>query len=184
MTKKGWISISVIFFVLLFDQLLKIHIKTSPLSTIHNLFFIDFVENNGMAFGVELPGVGGKYALTTFRLIASGVIAFLIRRMIIRQVAMGIVVGFSMILAGALGNIIDSLFYGIIFDYAPLMQGRVVDMLHFNLFDFYWPEWIPWIGGNYFQFFAPVFNIADSSITTGIAYLLIFHRKFFKENQF
>lgn len=184
MTKKGWLSIIVISFVLIVDQLLKLHVKTSPLSSIHNLFFINFVENNGMAFGVELPGVGGKYALTIFRLIASVAIAVIIRRMILSKVSTGVVVGFSMILAGALGNIIDSVFYGVIFDYAPLLQGRVVDMLHFNLFHFYWPDWLPWLGGRYFSFFAPIFNIADSSITTGIFYLLLFQRRFFKENKF
>lgn len=183
MSKKGWISISLIFGILVFDQILKIVIKTQPYSWIQTLPFIDYTENNGMAFGIELPGMGGKYFLTIFRLVASVVIAIFLSRMIRKNVKSGVIFGFSLILAGALGNIIDSVFYGVIFDYAPLLHGRVVDMFHFNLFHFFWPEWMPFIGGNYFEFFAPIFNVADSAITIGIAFLLIFERRFFKENK-
>ncbi|MFC0876666.1 signal peptidase II [Saccharicrinis sp. FJH2] len=183
MSKKGWISISLILLILVFDQIIKIVVKTQPLSWIHTLPFIDYTENNGMAFGIELPGKGGKYFLTIFRLIASVVIAVFLVKMVRKDVKTGIIVGFSLILAGALGNIIDSVFYGVIFGYAPILHGRVVDMFHFNLFHFFWPKWIPYFGGKYFEFFAPIFNVADSSITVGIGYMLIFQRRFFKENK-
>ena len=168
--------------ILILDQLLKIEIKTQPTSWLYSLPFIDYTENNGMAFGIELPGQWGKYFLTIFRLIASAAIIYFLAKMVKNNVKTGVIVGFSLILAGALGNIIDSVFYGVVFDYAPLLQGRVVDMFHFNLFHFYWPEWMPLIGGKYFEFFAPIFNLADSSISVGIGYMLIFERKFFKEN--
>lgn len=183
MSKKGWLAITIILGIIVFDQILKIVIKTQPLSWIHTLPFIDYTENNGMAFGIELPGRGGKYFLTIFRILASILITIFLIRLIRRNVKTGVIVGFSLILAGAIGNILDSVFYGVIFDYAPLLQGRVVDMFHFNLFHFFWPEWVPIIGGNYFEFFAPIFNVADSAITTGIFYMLIFQRHFFKENK-
>jgi signal peptidase II len=184
MSKKGWISLSLIFFILLFDQILKIVIKTQPDSWVYTLPFIDYTENTGMAFGIELPGSYGKYFLTIFRIIASIFISFYVVKMVRKDVKTGIIVGFSLVLAGAIGNIIDSVFYGVIFDYAPLLQGRVVDMFHFNLFHFFWPDWVPFIGGNYFEFFAPIFNVADSAITVGIGYMLFFERRFFKENKF
>lgn len=183
MSKKGWISLLLILFIIIFDQILKIVIKTQPHAWVHTLSFIDYTENNGMAFGIELPGTIGKYILTIFRIIASVFISVFLVRMIRKGVKTGLVVGFSMILAGAIGNILDSVFYGVIFDYAPLLQGRVVDMFHFNLFHFFWPEWMPFFGGNYFEFFAPIFNVADSAITMGIMYMLFFQRKFFKENK-
>jgi signal peptidase II len=184
MSKNAKLSIGIILVLLVLDQILKIEIKTQPGSWLYSLPFIDYTENNGMAFGIELPGAYGKYFLTGFRLVASVLIAIFIGRLIKRKSPTGVIVGFSLILAGALGNIIDSVFYGVIFDYAPLFQGRVVDMFHFNFFHFFWPEWVPFIGGNYFEFFAPIFNLADSAITTGIFYMMIFQRKFFKENQF
>ena len=184
MSKKAKLSLGIIFVILVLDQILKVVIKTQPDSWLYTLPFIDYTENNGMAFGIELPGAYGKYLLTGFRLVASVFIAIFIARLIKRKAPTGVIVGFSLILAGAFGNIIDSVFYGVIFDYAPLLQGRVVHMFHFNFFHFFWPRWIPFIGGNYFEFFAPIFNLADSAITSGIFYMMIFQRRFFKENQF
>ena len=156
-----------------------------------------FIENDGMAFGISFgDGSMGKLALTIFRIVAVSILIYLIRSLIKAKEKMGVVVCFSLILAGALGNIIDSVFYGVIFNapyhggiatmfpeeggYAPLFHGNVVDMFYFPLFRFNWPEWMPWIGGNRFIFFRPIFNIADASISTGVISLIVFYRSFFK----
>ena len=155
-------------------------------------FKILFIENNGMAFGMEL---GSKLFLTIFRIVAITLIGYYIYKLIKKNnnLKKGYLISISLIFAGALGNIIDCLFYGVIFNaprfpeiatlfpaeggYADFMYGRVVDMLYFPLFSFVWPDWIPFVGGEYFEFFEPVFNIADSAITIGIALVLIFYRK-------
>ena len=157
-------------------------------------FIIHFTENNGMAFGLELGGIWGKILLTTFRLVAIGGLIWLIKRLKEVGAPNLMLVSFSLVMAGALGNIIDSLFYGQLFSdsygelatflpegggYAPLFQGKVVDMFYFPIFKGYLPDWVPFKGGDYFVFFRPVFNIADAAITVGVAMLLLFQRNAF-----
>ncbi len=161
--------------------------------------YIHFVENNGMAFGLTFGGKAGKLALSIFRILAVGFLIYYLRKMLQMKQGIGILVCFALILAGAIGNIIDSAFYGMIFSESPyhgglatmfpeeggysgFLQGKVVDMFYFPMIDTYWPEWVPGIGGNRFQFFKPVFNVADSSISVGIIILLLFQRKFFSTN--
>lgn len=158
---------------------------------IFDWFIIHFTENNGMAFGMEFGGVAGKLALSIFRIFAVGGIAWYIRKMIIEKAPPVFITSLSLIFAGALGNIIDSLVYGQIFSdsrgrvatlfpeegYAPILQGKVVDMLNFPLWEGYLPEWL---GGNYFVFFRPVFNIADAAISIGVALIILNQKKIFK----
>lgn len=159
-------------------------------------FILKFIENDGMAFGLDLPGNNGKLFLTLFRIVAVIAIAFYLRHLIITRTHQGLIFSIALILAGALGNIIDSVFYGVIFTestqfstatlfpegkgYGTLMHGHVVDMFYFPIIRGYWPEWIPWKGGDPFEFFRPVFNIADSSITVGVFLILIFQKSFFE----
>ena len=181
------------------DQVMKILVKTNMtigehFNVIGHWFQILFIENKGMAFGMSFGGVIGKYFLTVFRI---GLFAFLcwwIAKLLKREnpVPTGVLVGLTLITAGAMGNIIDCLFYGLVFSestpfavatfggsYAPFMQGKVVDMLYFPLWT--WPESFPLIGGDIF--FSPVFNFADSCVTVGAIYLILFQYKFFmKEN--
>lgn len=163
--------------------------------SIFSWFKIHFVENEGMAFGIELGGNYGKLALSLFRIIAVFFIIFLLGNLIKKNARTGIIVSFSLILAGALGNIIDSIFYGAIFTesyhqvaqflpiqgYANLLHGRVVDMLYFPVYEGYLPAWVPIWGNDYFIFFRPVFNIADAAITTGVILLLFFQQSFFEQ---
>jgi signal peptidase II len=143
-------------------------------------FQIYFIENNGMAFGMELGGEWGKLALTLFRLVAVAGILYIIRGMLKSSATrIGALAALSLILAGAMGNIIDSVFYGPLFGYERWFHGRVVDMLYFPLWQGFLPEWIPFVGGDYFIFFRPVFNVADTAITTGVAMLLVFQRRYF-----
>ena len=194
--KYTWLTLSIIAGVLIVDQISKFLVKTNMFLgeeiEVFSWFKILFVENNGMAFGMEL---GSKLFLTLFRIIAIIFIGFYIFKLIKKNenIKTGYLVSVALIFAGALGNIIDCLFYGVIFNaprfpeiatlfpadggYAGFMYGRVVDMLYFPLFEFVWPEWVPFVGGEYFEFFEPVFNIADSAITVGIALILIFYRK-------
>lgn len=160
---------------------------------IFDWFLIHFTENNGMAFGFEFGGAGGKIFLSLFRIVASIGIGWYLFSLIKKGAHTGIIICFSLILAGAVGNIIDSTFYGVIFSddshgisklfstekgYSSFLHGRVVDMLYFPLFNFQFPHWIPVIGGEPFQFFRPIFNIADSSITIGVLIFILFQRKF------
>lgn len=176
-------SLIVIFSVLLLDQVSKVLVKTSmaigeAIPVIGKWFYILFIENNGMAFGWEISEASwGKIFLSVFRIAAVVVLFWLLNRMTKKNVGFGAVFGVSLITAGAIGNIIDCLFYGLIFGYAGFLQGRVVDMLYFPLFTF--PEWVPLLGGE--VFFSPIFNIADSAITIGVLYLLIFQWKFIKD---
>jgi signal peptidase II len=191
------IPLITIFLVVFFDQWLKVYIKTNftlgqEINVLGNWFKIHFTENPGMAFGWTFGGNIGKYFLTIFRIIASVFIVFFIIKLIKEKKKNWVIFWVSLILAGALGNIIDSVFYGkwftestfhtaAIFNpkvgYAPLFMGKVVDMLYFPIIDTYWPEFIPIIGGSPFQFFRPVFNIADAAISTGIICILLFNRK-------
>jgi len=194
-------SIIIILLVLFFDQVLKIWIKTNMMLgdefiITKNWFIIHFVENNGMAFGLEFGDSIGKYFLSVFRIIAVGAIGWYIAKLWKREVPFGVIACFSFIMAGAIGNILDSAFYGLIFNesygqvatlfppgggYSSFLQGRVVDMFYFPLFSGNYPAWLPFVGGNDFIFFRPVFNLADSSITVGIISILIFYRHFFDE---
>ena len=161
-------------------------------------FKIHFIENNGMAFGFEFGGEFGKITLSVFRIIAISGIGYYIFYLSRRNAPAGLVIGIAMIFAGAAGNLIDSAFYGLVFSesygkvaafmpeaggYAGFLHGRVVDMLYFPIIDGYFPDWVPWRGGERFIFFRPVFNIADSSITIGVLNIILFQRSFFtKEN--
>jgi signal peptidase II len=194
-------AILTIFLVLLFDQIVKIWIKTHMIlgqeyHVINNWFIIHFTENNGMAFGMELGGSWGKLFLSVFRIVAVIAIGWYLVSNIKSKSHQGLVIAISMILAGAIGNIIDSAFYGMIFNesyyhaaqlfpigggYAPFLHGRVVDMLYFPIIHGHFPHWFPVQGGEEFIFFRPVFNLSDSAITIGVAILLIFQKKFFKE---
>lgn len=193
-------SIILIILILIIDQSVKIWIKTNMVlgeeyKILGDWFIIHFTENNGMAFGMEFWGKGGKIFLTLFRIVAVIGIGWYIRMLIKQNAPTMVIISIALIMAGALGNIIDSVFYGVIFDesfyqvaemfpdgggYASLLHGRVVDMLYFPIFKGFYPEWFPFVGGERFIFFRPVFNIADSSITIGVAYILLFERSFFK----
>ena len=187
----------VIFIVLLIDQISKFWVKLSmtigeSIPVFGDWFQIYFIENNGMAFGWEFGAEFGKIALGVFRIIAVALFFYLLYYLSKKKIKFGPLFGISLITAGALGNIIDGMFYGMIFSestftqvatlfpdgggYAGFMQGKVVDMLYFPLFTF--PEWMPLVGGQIF--FSPIFNIADSSITIGFLYLLIFQWDFLK----
>ena len=176
------------------DQVIKVLVKTQMtlgehIPVLGNWFQLLFVENNGMAFGMSFGGVIGKYALTVFRIVLFGALVWWISKLLKREkpVPTGVLVGLTLITAGALGNISDCLFYGLVFSestlstvatlghYAPLMQGKVVDMFYFPLWT--WPDWVPLLGGRIF--FEPVFNFADSCVTVGAIYLILFQYRFF-----
>lgn len=196
---KTLLAIVIVFLVLLIDQTIKIWIKTTMVIgeeiTVFNWFKIHFVENEGMAFGLQLGGNYGKFILSAFRIVAVFFLFFILRSIIHKpDTTPGLVASLSLILSGAIGNIIDSVFYGVIFTdsyghvaqlfppnggYATLLHGRVVDMLHFPLYQGWLPHWLPIWGGDYFIFFRPVFNIADTAITLGVFSILLFQRNFF-----
>ena len=196
-------SLLIILLVLLFDQILKIYIKShfmlgEEVVIAKNWFIIHFVENNGMAFGFEFGQNIGKYLLSIFRLAAIGALGWYLTGLWKKEVPFGIVVCFSLILAGAAGNLIDSAFYGLIFNeshgqvashfpagggYTTFLLGRVVDMFYFPLIDSHFPSWFPIWGGQEFIFFRPVFNVADSAISIGIVAIFIFYRGFFDEKK-
>ena len=167
------------------DQVIKIVVKTNMqigqhIYVIGNWFQILFIENEGMAFGMKFGGAVGKFLLSFFRIGLFAALCWWISTMVKKStVPTGVIVGLTLITAGAFGNIIDSLFYGLIFGYAPFMFGRVVDMFFFPIIDTTWPAWMPFVGGNHFLFFAPVFNFADSCVTVGALYLIFFQYKFF-----
>ena len=176
--------------LVIIDQVVKVMVKTNMsigehFNVLGNWFQILFIENEGMAFGMKFGGAIGKYLLTFFRICLFAALAWWISRLLKKEsVPTGVLVGLTLIAAGALGNIIDCLFYGLIFTpHMPFMQGRVVDMLYFPLIDTTWPQWLPWIGGKPFTFFDPVFNIADSCVTVGAFYLILFQWKFFSSEE-
>ncbi|MDE5800113.1 MAG: lipoprotein signal peptidase [Paramuribaculum sp.] len=192
---KGTLAALIIAAVIIIDQAIKIWVKThfylGEELMVTSWFRLLFIENNGMAFGMEL---GSKLFLTVFRLILAGALIWYIWR--IRhavRASRGYVVCLSLIVAGALGNIIDCVCYGQIFNdplppavaqlfppdggYASLFHGKVVDMFYFPLFSFVWPDWMPWVGGTVFEFFKPVFNFADAAISVGIIALILFFHK-------
>lgn len=196
-------SVLIIFLVLLVDQVLKFWIKTNlaigdEIVVFKDWFILHFVENNGMAFGFEFAGDYGKMFLSVFRILAVVAIGwYLFKLAKQRDIPFGFVVCVSLIFAGAIGNIIDSLFYGILFNhsygqvatlfpdgggYSSFLHGRVVDMFYFPLIEGRYPEWVPKVGGNPFIFFRPVFNVADSAISVGIFSILLFYRKYFNKH--
>ena len=193
--------ILIVLLVLILDQSLKIWVKTHmALNDDIMLFGLDwarihFVENPGMAFGWKLPAPYGKLILSLFRILAVCLLIYFIRQLLQSKARTGLLISFGLILAGAIGNIIDSAFYGMIFSgsyhgvaeifpesggYAGFLHGKVVDMLYFPMFEGNFPDWFPIWPGEHFQFFRPVFNIADASISIGVVSIIIFHRSFFK----
>jgi signal peptidase II len=193
--KKAYL---IIILILIIDQISKIYIKThfflGEEIDVFSWFKIHFVENKGMAWGAQIPGEHGKLILTLFRIVAIAGIAWWLKDAIKKKGARILIVAISLIFAGAFGNIIDSVFYGVLFDtstaqvahflpeaggYSTLFHGHVVDMLYFPMFQGVLPEWIPFVGGDYFTFFDPVFNVADTAISTGVGMLLVFHKKTF-----
>ncbi|HBG24333.1 MAG: lipoprotein signal peptidase [Bacteroidetes bacterium GWF2_41_61] len=190
----------LVVLLLVIDQIVKIWIKTNmtigeSIPVLGDWFQIYFIENNGMAFGMQFGGTFGKLVLTLFRMVLIGFIIYYVNKLVKERAPAGVLYGVALILVGAVGNVIDSIFYGVVFSestystmatifpqgggYAPLFFGKVVDMLYFPLIDTTLPDWVPFRGGEKFIFFRPIFNIADSCITIGVAYLLIFKRGFF-----
>ncbi|MDF0715036.1 lipoprotein signal peptidase [Muricauda sp. 334s03] len=200
-------SLIVIILILLVDQISKIYIKTSfILGESHDVFGwfkILFIENEGAAWGTKLSDLlpisepVGKLILTIFRIFAVFGIGYWLWDIIRKQSSRTLILAVSLIFAGAVGNIIDSVFYGIIFDhsngqvatlfadeaYGSLFHGKVVDMLYFPLVDTTWPDWVPSVGGQRFRFFEPVFNIADTAISTGVGILIVFNKKAFPKQE-
>ena len=191
---KGRMAIFIIIAILLVDQVLKIWVKTHmtlhETITITNWFKICFIENNGMAYGME---IGSKVALTLFRIIAIAFIGYYLYLQVRQQAKSGYIVCLAMVVAGAVGNVIDCMFYGLIFSassefytsffvpfgsgYSSFLTGKVVDMFYFPIIETTWPQWVPSAGGDDFVFFSPVFNFADSSISVGVILLILFYRK-------
>ena len=185
--------------VLLIDQIIKVCVKTQMYwhesIRVTDWFYIFFTENIGMAFGMEIIG---KLFLTTFRIVAVIAIGWYLYRFVKHGLKTGFIVCVSLILTGALGNIIDSVFYGVLFSestpaqiatflpkgggYAPLLYGKVVDMFYFPIIDTTWPAWMPWVGGEHFIFFSPIFNFADAAISCGIIAMLLFYSKYLNES--
>lgn len=199
--RRGWLSVAIVAAILLIDQIIKIWVKTHM--TLHeqieifSWFKIVFIENNGMAYGME---IGSKLFLSLFRIIAIGFIISYIRKQILREASWGYIACLSMVVAGALGNVVDSMFYGLIFNqsseyyvsyfvpfgtgYSSFLMGKVVDMFYFPLIVTTWPEWMPLYGGEPFVFFSPVFNFADAAISVSVVVLFLFFRKELAEISF
>lgn len=192
--KRGWLAALLVLAILIIDQVIKIWVKTHM--TLHeqieilSWFKIVFIENNGMAYGME---IGSKLVLSIFRIIAIAFLGYYIVLQVRKQARWGYLICLSMVIAGATGNIFDSMFYGLIFNsssefyqsyfvpfgtgYAPFLMGKVVDMFYFPLIETEWPLWMPFVGGEHFVFFSPVFNFADASISVSVVWLILFYRE-------
>lgn len=188
---RGRMAMLIVIAILLIDQIIKIWVKTNM--TLHEVisvtswFKICFIENNGMAYGME---IGSKLLLSLFRIVAISVGVYYLYLQTIRRAKFGYIACLALVIAGAVGNVIDCMFYGLIFNasseyytsfvvpfgtgYAPFLMGKVVDMFYFPLIVTTWPEWIPVYGGSEFIFFSPIFNFADASISVGVVLLLLF----------
>lgn len=195
---KGTMAVAIILGVLVVDQWVKVYIKTHmflhDFNRVTSWFYIYFTENNGMAFGME---IFGKLFLTVFRIAAVAVIGWMLYKFVKARLKTGFILCVAFIMAGAIGNIIDSVFYGILFSesnysqiatlfpegggYAPLLYGKVVDMLYFPLIETDWPQWMPVVGGEHFIFFSPIFNVADASISGGIIAVLLFYNRYWSD---
>lgn len=192
----------IIILILIIDQISKIYIKTNFALgedfKVFDWFSIYFVENEGMAWGAKIPGQYGKLFLTLFRLVAIVGIGYWLWDSVRKNASRILIVSIALIFSGAMGNLIDSIFYGLIFDdsyrqvatmfpdaggYGTLFHGKVVDMLYFPLWKGYLPEWIPFKGGDYFTFFEPVFNVADTAISFGVGLLLALNKKAFPKKE-
>lgn len=194
-TLKAWMAVAIVVAILLIDQIIKIEVKTNmtlgEAKRVTDWFYIEFIENNGMAYGMKFIN---KLVLSLFRLFAIGFIGYYLAKIIKKNVAsLGYIVLIAMVLAGAAGNLIDCLFYGLIFDastpftvsqfvpfgegYSTFLHGKVVDMFYFPIIQTTWPEWVPYFGGSEYVFFSPVFNFADACISVGVVALLLFYRK-------
>ena len=188
-------AVAIVVAILLIDQIIKIEVKTNmtlgEAKRVTDWFYIEFIENNGMAYGMKFIN---KLVLSLFRLFAIGFIGYYLAKIIKKDVApLGYIVLIAMVLAGAAGNLIDCLFYGLIFDastpftvsqlvpfgegYSTFLHGKVVDMFYFPIIQTTWPEWVPYFGGSEYVFFSPVFNFADACISVGVVALLLFYRK-------
>lgn len=194
-TFKAWMAVAIVVAILLIDQIIKIEVKTNmtlgEAKRVTDWFYIEFIENNGMAYGMKFIN---KLVLSLFRLFAIGFIGYYLAKIIKKDVApLGYIVLIAMVLAGAAGNLIDCLFYGLIFDastpftvsqfvpfgegYSTFLHGKVVDMFYFPIIQTTWPECVPYFGGSEYVFFSPVFNFADACISVGVVALLLFYRK-------
>lgn len=188
-------AVAIVVAILFIDQIIKIEVKTNmtlgEAKRVTDWFYIEFIENNGMAYGMKFIN---KLVLSLFRLFAIGFIGYYLAKIIKKDVApLGYIVLIAMVLAGAAGNLIDCLFYGLIFDastpftvsqfvpfgegYSTFLHGKVVDMFYFPIIQTTWPEWVPYFGGSEYVFFSPVFNFADACISVGVVALLLFYRK-------
>ena len=194
-TFKAWMAVAIVVAILLIDQIIKIEVKTNmtlgEAKRVTEWFYIEFIENNGMAYGMKFIN---KLVLSLSRLFAIGFIGYYLAKIIKKNVApLGYIVLIAMVLAGAAGNLIDCLLYGLVFDastpftvsqfvpfgegYSTFLHGKVVDMFYFPIIQTTWPEWVPYFGGSEYVFFSPVFNFADACISVGVVALLLFYRK-------
>lgn len=191
---RGWLAVILTLAIIIIDQVIKIEVKTNMCLhqsiRITDWFYINFIENSGMAYGMTFIN---KLVLSLFRIVAVSVIGYYLWKQVKEKARYGYIVCLAMILAGAAGNIFDSMFYGLCFNasspyyvsyfvpfgqgYAPFLMGKVVDMFYFPIIDTYWPQWMPFVGGDHFIFFSPVFNFADACISVGVIVLLLFYRR-------